>query len=65
MKAAGFELVGESDININPTDQPTDEDLVWRLPPALYTSKEDETLRAQFIEIGESSRMTLKFRKPE
>jgi hypothetical protein len=29
------------------------------------TSAEDEQLRAQFNEIGESNRMTLLFRKPE
>ena len=62
---AGFELVGESDINANPMDQPGEDDVVWRLPPSLSTSKEDPELRAKYEAIGESNRMTLKFRKPE
>jgi len=62
---AGFELVGESDINANPMDQPGEDDFVWRLPPSLSTSKEDPELRAKYEAIGESNRMTLKFRKPE
>ncbi|MEM7728985.1 MAG: methyltransferase [Pseudomonadota bacterium] len=62
-EAAGFELVGESDVNANPADMPTTEDGVWRLPPNLATSREDEALRAQMEEIGESNRMTLLFRK--
>ncbi len=61
---AGFELVGESEINQNPEDQPTTDDKVWRLPPAYATSREDAALREQFAAIGESNRMTLKFRKP-
>lgn len=65
MEEAGFEYVASSDINENPKDQPTAEDIVWRLPPGLQTSAEDEQLRAQMQEIGESNRMTLKFRKPE
>jgi predicted methyltransferase len=65
MTAAGFEFVSSSDVNENPADQPTAEDIVWRLPPTFMTSAEDEQLRAQFNEIGESNRMTLLFRKPE
>ncbi len=61
---AGFEFVGSSDINLNPNDQPGENDIVWRLPPSLVTSGEDEELRAQMLAIGESSRMTLKFVKP-
>jgi predicted methyltransferase len=63
-QAAGFVLEGESEINTNPLDQPTTEDSVWRLPPSLGTSRDDEALRAQMQAIGESNRMTLKFRKP-
>lgn len=62
---AGFELVGESDINANPMDQPGEDDVVWRLPPSLSMSKEDPELEAKYKAIGESNRMTLKFRKPE
>ena len=64
MEAAGFEFVAESDINANPKDQPTTEDFVWRLPPSLVTSREDPELRKKMLAIGESNRMTLKFRKP-
>lgn len=62
--AAGFELVDESDVNQNPKDRPTAEDVVWRLPPSYATSRDDPELRAQMDAIGESNRMTLKFRKP-
>jgi len=64
MEEAGFEFVAASDINVNEKDQPTDEDFVWRLPPSLATSKEDPELKAKMIAVGESNRMTLKFRKP-
>ena len=63
--AAGFELVDEADFNANPKDQPTADDFVWRLPPTLFMPEENEELKAQYTEIGESNRMTLKFRKPE
>jgi predicted methyltransferase len=61
---AGFEFVDESDVNQNPDDQPTTDDVVWRLPPSYQTSGDDAELRASMDEIGESNRMTLKFRKP-
>lgn len=62
VEAAGFELVNESDINVNPKDKA--DDIVWRLPPSLNTSKDNEELRKKYLEIGESNRMTLKFVKP-
>jgi predicted methyltransferase len=61
---AGFELVEASEINSNPKDQPTEKDFVWRLPPTLATSQNNPELKAQMEAIGESDRMTLKFRKP-
>lgn len=64
MEAAGFEFVAESPINENPKDQPGPDDIVWRLPPSLATSKDNPELAAQMNAIGESNRMTLKFRKP-
>jgi predicted methyltransferase len=64
MEEAGFEFVAASDINANESDQPTEEDIVWRLPPSLATSKEDPELKAKMEAVGESNRMTLKFRKP-
>lgn len=63
-RKAGFELVEASEINANPQDRPTEKDFVWRLPPALATSENDPELRAKMQAIGESDRMTLKFRKP-
>ncbi len=64
MEAAGFELVGGSDINANPADQPGADDIVWRLPPSLSGSKENPEQAAAMQAIGESNRMTLKFVKP-
>ncbi|MGB3456507.1 MAG: hypothetical protein WBG08_12200 [Litorimonas sp.] len=66
-EAAGFTLVGESDVNANPLDMPSPEagDSVWRLSPTLATSREDAELRAELEAIGESNRMTLLFQKPE
>ena len=61
---AGFEFVGESELNANAKDQPTEEDFVWRLPPSLGTSKDNPELREEMTMIGESDRMTLLFRKP-
>jgi predicted methyltransferase len=61
---AGFEFVAESDINANPKDQPSEDDIVWRLPPTFATSAEDPELKAELAAVGESNRMTLKFRKP-
>jgi predicted methyltransferase len=64
MQNAGFKYVESSDINANPKDQPTDQDIVWRLPPSMVTSRDNPELRAEMEAIGESNRMTLKFRKP-
>lgn len=64
-KAAGFEFLGASEINANPADQPTEKDMVWRLSPTLGTSRDNPELRAKLEAIGESDRMTLKFRKPK
>jgi predicted methyltransferase len=38
--------------------------MVWRLPPSFATSANDPALKAKMQAIGESDRMTLKFRKP-
>ena len=63
-EAAGFELVDESDINANPDDQPTTDDVVWRLPPSLRVPEDDPEQKERNEAIGESHRMTLKFSKP-
>ena len=65
MQDAGFEFVASSDINHNPKDQPGAEDIVWRLPPSLSTSREDAKLKENMQAVGESSRMTLTFKKPK
>ncbi len=62
---AGFEFVAESDINQNPKDQPSETDIVWRLPPSLNGAEENPEKQKAMEKIGESNRMTLKFRKPE
>ena len=63
MKKAGFELVGTSEINANAKDKPTDKDNVWRLAPS-YDGADTDEKKAAIAKIGESDRMTLKFRKP-
>lgn len=64
LEKAGFEYVASSPVNHNHRDQPAADDIVWRLPPTLITSRDDPDLRARMNAIGESNRMTLKFRKP-
>jgi len=59
--AAGFELVGKSEVNANPKDPANWPAGVWTLPPGLAGAT-DET-RPKLLEIGESDRMTLLFRK--
>jgi predicted methyltransferase len=58
---AGFKLLAESDVNVNPLDSADHERGVWTLPPSLRLGEKD---RAKYLAIGESSRMTLKFVKP-
>ena len=57
---AGFTLDGSSEINANANDKPTEEDVVWRLPPS-YALGEDS--KDAMDAIGESDRMTLRFTK--
>ena len=58
--AAGFELVGKSEINANPKDTKDYPQGVWTLPPS-YSERDKD--KAKYAAIGESDRMTLKFRK--
>ncbi|QDG49399.1 class I SAM-dependent methyltransferase [Persicimonas caeni] len=60
-KEAGFELVEKSEINANPKDTKDHPEGVWTLPPSYRLGDKD---RAKYEAIGESDRMTLKFRKP-
>jgi predicted methyltransferase len=58
-QAAGFEFEAASEINANPRDTTDHPDGVWSLPPFLRSGEEEK-----YLAIGESDRMTLKFRKP-
>ena len=60
---AGFKLVKTSEINANPKDVPSDNDIVWRLPPNYIGSRNDEAKKSVVQAIGESDRMTLVFKK--
>jgi predicted methyltransferase len=60
-KQAGFELVGKSEVNANPKDTADHPNGVWSLPPTLRGGDVD---RDKYAAIGESDRMTLRFRKP-
>ena len=60
-EAAGFVLDAKSEINANPNDSADYEGGVWTLPPTLRLG---ETDREKYLAIGESDRMTLRFRKP-
>jgi len=60
-EGAGFELVATSEVNANPKDTKDYAEGVWTLPPTLTLGEQD---RAKYLAIGESDRMTLKFRKP-
>ncbi|MEA3587957.1 class I SAM-dependent methyltransferase [Pseudidiomarina sp. 1APP75-27a] len=61
-KAAGFVFVDSSDVNANPLDTADYPRGVWTLPPTLGLGEED---LQRYIDIGESDRFTLKFKKPE
>ena len=63
-EAAGFKFVGASEINANPKDRPSENEVVWRLPPTLRGPEENSKAWQANKEIGESDRMTLKFIKP-
>jgi len=58
---AGFVLEAQSDINANPRDTADHPNGVWTLPPGNDHDAADD---AKYQAIGESDRMTLRFRKP-
>lgn len=60
-EAAGFVFEGSSEINANPKDSADWEKGVWMLPPTLSNGAVD---RDKYLAVGESDRMTLRFRKP-
>lgn len=67
-KKAGFVLDAKSEINANPKDTRDYPFGVWTLPPTRKSSKDghdDPSFdHARYDRIGESDRMTLRFRKP-
>lgn len=69
-KTAGFTLEGKSEVNANPKDDTDHPEGVWSLPPNLRVCKPMQEGAAkdacitEYRAIGESDRMTLKFRKP-
>ena len=70
-EAAGLELEARSEVNANPKDTKDHEYGVWTLPPSLRMCRDIEDGKAKtecemkWQSVGESDRMTLKFRKPE
>ena len=66
---AGFTLDAKSEVNANPNDTADYPDGVWTLPPNLaacrkLTGAEQEACNAKYRAIGESDRMTMRFKKP-
>jgi predicted methyltransferase len=61
IERAGFKLEAKSEINANPKDTKDYAKGVWTLPPTLRLGDVD---RDKYMAIGESDRMTLKFKKP-
>ncbi|MEJ0100242.1 MAG: methyltransferase [Pseudomonadota bacterium] len=61
-QAAGFEFVASSDVNRNPKDNHDHPNGVWNLLPDLSVKQGDDP--EKYRAIGESDRLTLKFRKP-
>ena len=59
---AGFVLEASAEINANPKDNADHPKGVWTLPPSLRLGEQD---RQKYLAIGESDRMTLRFRKPK
>ena len=67
---AGFQFIAESEMNANPKDDKDHPFGVWTLPPQRLTAPRGQAPNPQFDgtlyeSIGESDRMTLKFRKPQ
>ncbi|MDZ4729133.1 MAG: methyltransferase [Xanthomonadales bacterium] len=69
--AAGLVLEDRSEVNANVADDRDHEAGVWSLPPGLDVCGEmtdaaaKSDCEAPFLAIGESDRMTLRFRKPQ
>jgi len=69
-RQAGLYLEARSEVNANPADTRDHEQGVWSLPPGfavcgeIESEEEGAACRARYQAIGESDRMTLRFRKP-
>jgi predicted methyltransferase len=68
-KSAGFNFEAASEINANPKDTKDHPFGVWTLPPTrrsaeMHGQEDPDFNQAAYEAIGESDRMTLKFRKP-
>lgn len=68
VESAGFQLEASSDLNHNPKDPREHEAGVWSLPPSLRACRSvEESQRSRCLDtyenIGESDRMTLRFRR--
>jgi len=69
-KRAGLYLEARSEVNANPADSRDHAGGVWSLPPGLGLCREIEdeaeaaACNSKYQAIGESDRMTLRFRKP-
>ena len=68
-KKAGFKLEAKSEINANPKDTKDHPFGVWTLPPSRQNAPDGKPANPAFDHtkydaIGESDRMTLRFRKP-
>lgn len=69
-RSAGLYLEARSEVNANPKDTTDHEGGVWTLPPGLALCRDVEgeveiaECQGRYRAIGESDRMTLRFRKP-
>lgn len=69
-RSAGLYLEARSEVNANPADRKDYAEGVWALPPGFAMCREigaepdREACQAPWRAIGESDRMTLRFRKP-
>ncbi len=69
-RGVGLYLEARSEVNANPADTKDHDGGVWTLPPGLGLcddiegDEENAACREKYQAIGESDRMTLKFRKP-
>jgi len=57
---AGFSFDGSSEVNANPRDTKDHPEGVWTLPPSFELGDKD---REKYAAVGESDRMTLRFKK--